>query len=697
MRKRNSRDYLVVTLISAIFLLFIVRLGYIQIVNGKTYAAAGENVSAKAITVKASRGEILDRNGEPLVTNRQGNAIIFDASEFPSAQNQEDRNAVIIRLIRLFEHSDKKDEWHDILPLEVNKSGQISFKKDSENEIVYLKSKGMLHLNSYATAENCMDALIKRYSLESYSLEEARLIASVCYGMFKSSFNVSRPYVFADDVSTVLVSKIKENSYFLQGVDVDVVTYREYADGTLAPHILGMTGALNAEEYKKLKDTYAMNDIIGKNGIELAMESVLKGTDGIKTVFTDTNGNTTTEYTKNPIQGNSVILTIDSKLQKVAQSAVENCLKEIKKTEKDKVSSAIAGSAVVIKIGTGEVLAATTYPSYDISKYSENYSKLAKDNRAPLWNRAFQSTYTPGSTMKPAIAVAALEEGVINSHSTISCSGFYRYRDITLRCTATHGALGVISAINYSCNIFFYDLGKNLGIDIMNTYRKYFGLGQKTGIEIEEATGTLDSPTYRQSLNQTWYPGFTLQSAIGNAGDICSPLQLANYCATIANGGSLYKCTLIKSVKSYDWTKTISENEPVLLRETTFSKNTMDNVRKGMHLVGTKGFCADVFRSLTVEAAAKTGTSQVEKTFNGVKKLTNNGFLITFAPYENPEIAICVALEGASSGTSVAPVAKDIYNYYFASKKPQANDETEKETVKETTTIIKNNENILLP
>ncbi|MPM66959.1 Peptidoglycan D,D-transpeptidase MrdA [bioreactor metagenome] len=299
--------------------------------------------------------------------------------------------------------------------------------------------------------------------------------------------------------------------------------------------------------------------------------------------------------------------------------------------------------------------------------------------------------------MKPSIAVAALEEGVINTSSTVTCSGYYHYRDITLKCTGVHGALNVVSAINHSCNSFFYEMGRRLGINTMNTYRKCFGLGQKTGIEIEEASGTLDSPAYRQSLNQTWYPGFNLQSAIGNAGDVVTPIQLANYCATVANGGNLYKCTLIKSVKSYDCTKTISENKPVLLRKSTFSKTTMDAVRQGMHLVGTVGFCADTFSSLSVEAAAKTGTSQVEKTVNGVTKITNNGFLITFAPYGNPEIAICVALEGAPSGSSVAPVARDIYNYYFSSKEPDTSTNKADQTNSETTTVIQNYESILLP
>lgn len=667
----RKRDIILLSAMLCIFGIFIIRLGYFQIVKGNEYDKAGQSVSSKIVTLKAARGEILDRNGIPLVVNRQGNSIVFYDSDFPeystTPEIQKVRNDEILSLICLFEKHSVK--WNNILPLEINSEGKITFKKNEEAELSKFKSKDMLNLNSYATPENCLDALKERYSLQNYGNQDALNIGAVCYGMLRESFNSGNPYTFADDVPEKLVSIIKENSIKYPGVDVEVVTYREYADSSLAPHIIGMVGNISAEEYAEKKDTYSMTDDIGKNGIELALEDELRGEDGYKTIYKDSDGNTTTEYTKNPVQGNSVILTLDSKLQKVAQDALKKCLDSI---TADIVGTPPAGSVAVVEIGTGNVLAAATYPSYDIATYSEEYSSLVKNEAAPLWNRAFLSTYCPGSTMKPSIALAALSEGVVTKDEAIFCDSTYKYKDITLGCTDAHGSLDVVGAINHSCNIFFYEMGSRLGIDKMNKYREMFGLGEKTGVEIEEAEGVLDSPAYRQSINQVWYPGYVIQSAIGNAGDQFTPLQLANYCATLAGNGKRYKCTLVKSIKTYDFTKTVYESTQKIVESIDINQNYFDLVKRGMLLVGTEGYCAEVFSTLPVKAAAKTGTSQVERTVNGKTVVATNGFVITFAPYDNPQIAICVALEGATSGASVAPVARDIYSYYFKSENQQS-------------------------
>lgn len=696
MRKLGRRDAVFIGIIICVFSVFIFRLGYFQIVKGSEYSKVGESVASQKIVVKAARGEILDRNGVALISNRQGNAIVFYGSDFPQyskeAEIQKIRNDEILALINLFEKNNGK--WIDPLPLELNGAGQISFKDDSKKEQSVFKGKDMLNLNSYATAENCMDALIDRYSLADYDKIDALKIASVCYGMLKNTFNTANSYTFADDVSDKLVSIIKENSEKFPGVDVEIVTYREYTDPTLAPHIIGLVGNISAEEYAEKSDTYSMTDIIGKSGIELAMEDELRGKDGYKTVFTDSNGNTTTEYTKDPAQGNSIILTIDSKIQKVAQNALKKCLKEL---ESEIIGTPPAGSVVVLDVNSSDVLAAATYPGYNLKTYAEDYESLSKNPAAPLWNRAFLSTYAPGSTMKPSVALAALSENVITSKDTVFCNMVYEYSDLKLKCTGAHGSVNVVSAINYSCNCFFYEMGRLMGIDMMNKYREMFGFGTKTGIEIEEASGIIDSPSYRQSIGQIWYPGFTLQSAIGNAGDVVTPIQLANYCSMIANGGTRYKRTLLKSIKSYDYSSTVWENSPVVDYKTKISKKNYDLVREGMYLVGTSGFCADVFKNLPVKAAAKTGTSQVERVVNNERVIATNGFLITFAPYKNPQIAIAVALEGATSGASVAPVARDIYSYYFKSQSENTSelfDESKtngQETTEETT--VSNNKN----
>ena len=690
MRKLNKRDYIFFSIIVCIFSLFIIRLGYFQIVKGSEYAKVGESVSSKKVTIQAARGEILDRNGIPLVSNRQGNAIVFYGSDFPEyskeAEIQKIRNDEILSLIKLFEKNGV--EWIDELPLEINEEGQIAFKENSQKDLQTFRSKDMLHLNSYASPDNCMDALTDRYSLHGYSKEDAIKIGSVCYGMLKNTFNSSNSYTFAEDVPNELVSIIKENSHSFPGVDVEIVTYREYTDPTLAPHIIGTVGNISAEEYAQKSDTYAMTDIIGKSGIELAFEDDLRGIDGYKTIYTDSDGNSTIDYTQDPVQGKSVILTIDSKVQKVAQNALKNCLNEI---SADVVGTTPAGSVVVLEVNTGNVLAAATYPSYNIETYSEDYESLSGNSAAPLWNRAFLSTYAPGSTMKPAVAIAALNEGIVKSDDNVYCDKTYEYSDLKLNCTGAHGNVNVVSAINYSCNSYFYEMGRRLGIDKLNKYREMFGLGQKTGIEIEEAEGVVDSPTYRQSINQIWYPGFTLQSAIGNSGDLCSPIQLANYCATIANGGTRYKCTLVKSIKTYDYSSTLWENSPSVVYQANFPTSYLSLAKQGMYLVGTSGFCGPFFASLPIKAAAKTGTSQVERYVDGEKVIATNGFLITFAPYEKPQIAICVALEGATSGASVAPVARDIYSYYFKSQND--NSQQQQELLEESETSNQTDDN----
>ena len=660
-KKRNGRGIISICFILGFFVAFGFVLMKMQIIEGASYAAKGDSIYSKTVSIKAARGEILDRNGNPLITNRQGNSIIFENAYFPSVKELEQRDAIIIGLIRLFEKN--KETWTDNLPLKFDKNGKIVFEAKRESDIAVMKSRNLLNLNDYATAQDCFDALITRYKLEKYSKQDARKIASVCYEMKLQGFSITSPYTFAEDVSGNLVAKIKENSSFYQGVNVEIVPYREYVDGTLAPHILGMVGAISADEYAKLKDSgYMMNDTIGKSGIEGAMEEYLRGTDGVKTISTDSAGNVTTVVTKPPVQGNTVILTIDAKLQRVAQEALKETL-----LTKDTPAMA-AGAVVVLNCNTGEVLASASYPTYDISTYSKNYAKLAVASGAPLWNRALLSTYEAGSCMKPSVAIAALEEGVITKSSTVYCSGRYNFDGMTYLCRQAHvnRNVSVVYALKESCNTFFYEMGRRLGIKKMDEYRTLLGLGQKTGVELNEATGVLDSPEYRTSVGQLWQPGFAIQSAIGQASNLFTPIQLANYCATIANGGTRYQPHFVSAVKTYDYSKTLLEKEPVVTCDTGVSENTLSIVREGMFLVGTQGFCRFVFANLPVKAAAKTGTSQVVTKINGVPTVTNNGFAISYAPAEKPEIAVCCVGQGFPNGTSIAPIAAKIYAYYFA-------------------------------
>ncbi len=656
----KNRNIITFTLIGVLFLVFLVHLFNIQVLG--TDKSGDSAVSVVTVPVDAIRGEIYDRDGYPLVTNKQVNKLIFNYLNFP--KDYTERNKIIIALIRMFDKNGV--EWNDELPILINKKGALTFDSEKENEVSYLKSEAFLDLNYYANVNNCFDALCSKYKLEEYSTKDARDIASVYYSMVKDGFNTGRNYEFATDVSSELVSAIKERSDEFPGVDVQVASEREYYDGTLAPHILGIVANISEEEYESKKEEgYTINDVIGKSGIELAMESYLRGTNGEKTITTDADGNKTEEYTVKPVQGDTVILTIKRDLQKVAQDALEKGVKDLQ--ESTERSYRLSGSVVVMDTNSNEVLAMASYPTYDNSTYQDNYNKLLSDERKPLWNRALRSTYTPGSTIKPAVAMAGLEEGVISGNTGVVCNGVYRYyKDYQPGCTNIHGYQNVVRALFNSCNIFFYETSRLLGIEKLNSYFAMFGLGEPTGIELTESEGIVDSVEHREQTGVLWTPGLTIQAGIGHGDNQFTPVQLCAYASTIANRGTRYKTHVVKSVKSADLSETKLENSAQILSKANFSDKNWDLVHQGMLLVGTQSYAR--FDNVPCKVAAKTGTTTVAKRVGGTMIETYNGFIIAFAPYEKPEIAICVAVEGAGSGGSTAPIAAAILEEYFAEK-----------------------------
>ncbi len=683
---RKKRRIAGTIIIGLLFGFLVFSLVKTQLIDADQYKSAADSLAVSSSSVKASRGEILDCNGNPLVTNRQGNSVVFKYSEFPSSKKQNERNELIFSLIKLFEKNDV--EWIDNLPLKYKK-GELVIDKDKNTEFEYMVSQNMLEMEKgeKSTADECLDALIERYGLEGYSRKDARKIASVCFGMKYSYFSVSTPYTFAEDVPTEIVSAIKEKSTTYPGVDSESVSYREYNDKTSFSHILGVVGSISAEEYEletkklteKLNDdtltakeikvlknnAYSLNDSYGKSGIEAAMESYLRGTNGIKTTTTNSDGTVTEDYLSKPVQGSTVVTTIDSELQKIAAQALQEMLID----NKNSSYFGTAGAMVVMNCKTGAVLANVSLPTYDITRYFTDYSKLAADTESPLWNRALQSAYAPGSTMKPAIAIAALEEEAATLNSTCYCGGTYVLKDQTFKCLQTHGYLNVTSAIQKSCNIYFFEMGKKLGIDKMNKYCSLLGLGQKTGIELPEAEGVLASVANKEAAGQVWNPGDTVQAAIGQSDNLFTPLQLANYCATIANGGTRYKPYMIKSVLSADMSEVIYETEPEVLNTINVSKKTLDIVKQGMRQVVSEGASSVYFNKCIVDVAGKTGTSQLKRTTkSGVTMTCNNGFFISFAPYDDPEIAIAIVAENALSGSQTSQAAVPVYNYYFGQK-----------------------------
>ena len=670
-----------VTVILFIISFFAADLFRIQVILGKKYASKNLYLSSANTHIQALRGEILDANGNALVYNVSSYSVYIDASYFPKSSMKAERNEIMLSLLNLFDENFV--EYNQLTPLEIV-NGEIVYKENSEAIRTFVFKKDFLNLNEYATAQNCFDALVEYYELEDMSTEDVLRLSSVYIAMKRADFSTNNPFTVAQNVPLSLVTYLKEQSRFYLGVETRVDTERAYYDGTIAPHIVGYYDAISAEEYERVNaqyqealkaegltdeeiqtlklQAYGMTDRIGKFGIESAMESELRGTNGILTTTTNSDGTKTTAITTAPINGNNVILTIDGDFQKEVQQILSTRIDGTKETDK----VATAGSIVVMDVNDFSVLACATYPSYDLSTYKDNIVELNNDKTAPLWNRALRSTYAPGSTVKPIVGIAGLEEGIITTETEIQCNLLYTYfKDLPLNCMGlgNHGGryMNLRSALTYSCNTFFYEVGRQLGISKINEYFTMFGLGQKTGIELTEAKGVAASKENREAAGGIWYPGNTVQAAIGQSDNLFTPIQLCAYVATLANGGTKYQAHFVKSIKSYDYTKTYYEASPVVLSQVNVSPESIAAARRGMvSMAGT----VMAFNSLDYSIAAKTGTAQAKKKIGDVYVEYTNGFMISYAPADNPQIAVVVAIENVTSG-GLGNYVADVYEAYF--------------------------------
>lgn len=643
------------------------RLYDMQIINGQGYKNLSDQRISANITQNAPRGEITDRNGKVLVTNRKGYSIKLQKT----GVSDEEFNAMILKLFNILDEEGvvitdslpvsvsepfvftDKEEWGKI----VSESKKLSPEMSPDDAIEY-----------YRTAYNISNELNKG---------TIRRIVGLRYEMKKSGFSINTQFVLADDVSATVVSKIKERQNEFKGVEVTQDYYRQYTQGKLAAHILGRIGKIYKEEYEELSDKgYGLNDLVGKEGIEKICEEYLKGTDGSKNVYYGEDSELIGEDADIPaIPGNYVVLTIDSNLQRIAEESLERNIKQIAEAGKDKEkkgADADSGAAVVIDVKTGDVLALATYPTFDPQTYNQDYNILRDDPAKPLWNRAISGTYTPGSTLKPLTAIAALSTGAITTTEQIECEGVYSYyEDYQPKCWIwseqhkTHEMQDVTKAIENSCNCFFYETGRRVGINAIDKYAEKMGLGEKTGIELtEEVSGNVSGPEYKKSLydkpsEQSWVGGDTIQTAIGQSYTAVTPIGLANYAATIANGGTRYRTNIIKSVHSSTDGSLVYANKPVIASLVEVSEDNLNAVRKGMLGVADEGSAKQIFNGYPITVGGKTGTAQISK------KASNNALFISYAPFEKPEIAVCVVIEHGYRGANAAYVARDIYDEYF--------------------------------
>ena len=641
----------------AFLLLFAAVLYDAQILHGGENRAKSISSNAASETVTASRGIITDRNGKVLVSNRLAYTLVFDRSGF---DDDAALNAAILRLVQLCEETGTG--WNDTLP--IGRVGNFLRYSNARSE-TFDKFIEKNDLTSGASGRQLLSELRELYHVdESLSEREARLIVGVRYELHSRD-----SYTFAEDVSTEVLSLITDGRY--EGVTIRTASARVY-NTALAAHILGTIGPIWQEEWSSNEDTgyvgyadkgYSMNDLVGKDGVEKAFESYLRGTDGRRLITTDETGKITGElYTREPQPGGTVALTLDIDLQ----ADVEAALAETISGMIDKDSNERGGAAAVVSVGTGEVLALASYPTYDLSTFNEDYDELVNDQRLPMFNRATQGIYAPGSTFKMVTAVAALESGIITPSSIIQDRGIYTYyKDPQPMCWiysqtgSTHGRINVSQAITDSCNYFFYEVGRLTGIRTLDSYASQFGLGQSTGIEIGDSSGVLASPEWAESHDQEWTDGQTITAAIGQSYNLFTPLQLANYVATLVGGGDHYQAHLLKNVKAYDNSRLLYMYGDKPMNTVEISDSTLSAVTRGMHELTVSGSVAYAFENCVVSAGAKTGSAQVGTDIA-------NGVFVAYAPYENPEIAVAIVIEKGGSGAALANTAVEIINSWFS-------------------------------
>lgn len=647
-----------------------------QMVKGSEYLAQSNRKITEIQTVEASRGEILDRYGRVLVSNRLTYYVSLDLARMGS---EEERHAQILQLIEICEQEELA--WTDTLPISqsapfvyTTESARTTARNHFSRFLVNRsKVKGELHqplrdaigteeedilaaVTEGMRAKDMMEYLRTYYNIsEDYSQEQARKIIGVLYELELRRRDISTSaYRFAEDVTHDFIARVKELS--LPGVTISPTTTRVYHT-EYAAQLLGRVGPIQNWDYYKERG-YSMDAIVGVEGVEATFEDYLRGTSGTKAVETNQAGKIMhEEYIVEPQPGNNVFLTLDINAQAAAEQILENSISNFAEGK--------GAVLIALDVKNGGVLASASYPTYTMEQYLKDYHALLDDPLKPLLNRVTQETYAPGSTFKMVSAVAALEQGLITPSIRINCTGRYTYYKniadqpqcwIYRQHQGVHGPLNVSEALVNSCNIFFYDIGRRLGIETIAEYATKFGLGQPTGIEMTEALGVAASRAYTESLGQTWYEGNTMYAAIGQENNRFTPLQLANYIATIANGGSHYSVHLLQEVKSNDYRSSIFKYEAELRDSFSISETSMKAVHAGLRGVVTS---LSPFRNCVVDVAGKTGSAQIASDKEA------NALFVAFAPYDDPEIAICVVIEEGGAGSQTAQLVVDFMNYYF--------------------------------
>ena len=625
------------------------RLMKIQIVDGTDYLNQTKTPYISKQVINATRGEIVDINSKSIVENKVAFCVIIENAFFPPDNTK--ANEILNKTVKILKEYNY--DYIESIPISFEKP--YTFKENREDDIEKLKA--LINLNVYATAENCIDKLIDDYDIsDKYTDEEIRIIAGIRYEMLLKNFSISNKFILAQDVSTDVVTKIKEMGLELSGVDIAEEPIRSYTQVDIIPHEIGTVGPIYAEEYEELKyKGYALNDTVGKSGIEYAMEDYLRGRNGIREIATLNGTVVSSKITQNVTPGNTIKLTIDSEFQRKVQGVLDDFIKYLNDTPKYK--NVDAGSIVVLDAKTGAVLALATAPTYTIDEYINNYDEILQRPNTPLINRATDGLYRPGSTFKTISATAGLNEGIVTSSSTFFCGKTYKFHDITVGCTGYHSNINVIRSIQVSCNIYYYELSQRLGIDKLTEYAQLYGLGQSLGLESGDSAGYIANPDTFERLGLDWTIGQLLQAAIGQSEVAVTPLQLASVACTIANEGVRYKPYLVDSIYNYTMTEQIKKTEPVIASQINLNYDGIyDYIKQGMILAAQNTPSGEYsLNGLGFDVAIKTGTPQQDSR-------VQDSVFIGFAPADDPQIAFAGIIEG---GTNSKYMVRKIIDAYF--------------------------------
>ena len=668
-----NRMRLLIAVAAVLISLYVLRLIFLQLVNGDSFKSRATNTTDYNFTVTAARGDIVDSEGKRIAASTTSYNVVLSKL----LMGDEDLDGMLQRIVEMLQASG--ESWNDSLLIgEPDAAGHYEFTAAADStgdQKALANMKEGLGLQQYATADDVMEKLVEDYKLEGWSLHWQRVLAGIHYEMQQQAFSNVNNFVMAENVSDVTVATIKEHSLSLPGVEIVETSTRSYEQGTTLPHVLGRVGKITAEKWKitdengqttyPLRDKgYNMNDVIGISGLESAYEDELRGKDGVETITRNSDGViVSTALTTVPEPGHTVQLTVNSDFQKAVDQALARNIEMISQTYGTDGARANAGAVVVLDIKDGSVLASSNYPSFDQNLYATQYSAYSADEGMPLFNRALQGLYTPGSTYKPSVAIAALDSGVINRNSTVYCNGVYNYfQDYHPKCTR-HGHSGnidVITAIKWSCNIFFYDVGRRVTSDVYDAYAYKLGLGQRTGVEVSEALGRL---TTKHDSNYT--ASLEVQAAIGQGNTVVTPVQLATYAATIANRGTRYRTHFVKAILDTNTGAVLSTTQPEVMDVIEDRGDTFDLVQQGMIGVAQT---IPALASYPYTIACKTGSPQRSESYyaGSTRKHYTNATMIAYGPVEDPQIAIGIVVEYGGAGARTGQLVADIFNAYFA-------------------------------